>query len=76
MHLDQLEAVDIKYENGFFAFQLENTQIKHFCPKGNYYLFSHIEKFEGTDFENRYSFFFQIPAKNTQIQFFFKFYLV
>ena len=37
-----------------------------------FYLFlhetSHIEKFEGTDFDNGNSFFFQIPAKNTQIQ--------
>ena len=45
--------------------------IPFFCPKCKYFLFlhknSHIEKFEGSDFENDNSF-FQIPAKNTQIR--------
>ena len=29
LHLNKFESVDFKYDNGFFEFQPENTQMKH-----------------------------------------------
>ena len=66
-NLDKFEGDDFKYENGFFEFQSENTQVKHFFSLDDkYFLLLHktslTEKVEGVDFENG-NIFFQIPAK-------------
>ena len=41
LQLNKFEGVNGKYDNGFFEFQPENIQIKHFCCKCKYFLFLH-----------------------------------
>ena len=69
MQLNKFAGVDFKYDNGSFEFQPENTQnvTDYVFYSKCIFLFlhetSHIQKFEGTDFEKWKIVFFKFYPK-------------